>query len=391
MPRLLHAVSPQTRRSIMVRSSVLLMAAMTAATAACGGGAPTGGGAAGGRGGGGGGVPVETIALTETPVEQIGEFVATIKSRNSVTVQSQVEGFLTRIAVKSGDRVGPGTVLFEVDASPQRASLANFVSVRAAREAETVMAGQQAARAKALLAVGAMSQQEYEQAVMQQKASEAQLQAIDQQIKQQSAELAYYRLVAPAAGVVGDIPVRQGDRVTKSTVLTTIDDNTGLEIYISVPVQQAPNLRIGLPVRLTNDAGEVLATEKVTFVSPAVDDTNQTVLAKAPLSGGKAGSFRTEQFVRAQLVFSTAPGLRVPVVAALRINGSYFVYVVESANGGRVARQKPIKVGSIVKNEYVVLSGLKAGDQVIVSGIQKIGDGAPVTSVPAAAPRQEGR
>ncbi len=62
----------------------------------------------------------------------------------------------------------------------------------------------------------------------------------------------------------------------------------------------------------------------------------------------------------------------------MRINGKYFVYVVDKANGGTVARQRPIEVGELVGNDYVVLTGLAAGDQVIVSGIQKIGDGAPV-------------
>ncbi len=323
-------------------------------------------------------------------MEQLGDFIGTIRSRNSVTVQPQVEGFLTRIAVKSGDRVAPGTVLFDVDATPQQASLANLESVRAAREAETVLSRQQAARAKTLLGVGATSQQEYEQATAQLAASEAQLKAIDEQIKQQRAELAYYRVVAPAAGVIGDVPVRQGDRVTKATMLTTIDANTGLELYLNIPVQQAPQLRVGLPVRILSDTGEVVATEAVSFISPSVDDSNQTVLVKAQISA-KAGQFRTEQFVRSQVVFSTAPGLRVPVVSALRINGSYFVFIVENANGGTVARQTAIQVGPVVENEYVVRSGLKPGTQVIVSGIQKIGDGAPVTVVPASAPRQEGR
>jgi RND family efflux transporter MFP subunit len=393
MPRLLRAVSATIRRPSAARSSALLAAllTLTALAAACGGSAPAGAAAPGGPGGGQGGVPVEAVTLAESPIEQVGEFVSTIKSRNSVTVQPQVEGFITKIAVKSGDRVSPGTVLFDIDATPQQAVLANLESLRAAREAETNLAQQQAKRAKTLLDVGATSQQEHEQSVAAQAASEAQLKAVDEQIKQQRAELAYYRVVAPAQGIIGDVPVRQGDRVTKATLLTTIDDNTGLEVYINVPVQQAPNLKVGLPVRLVNDAGDVLSTEKVSFVSQSVDDTNQTVLAKAQLSGAKAGTFRTEQFVRAQLVFSTAPGLRVPVVAALRINGSYFVFVVEADKGMNVARQKAIKVGPVIGNEYTVLSGLAAGNQVIVSGIQKLGDGAPVTVMPAAAPKQEGR
>src|SRR6185503_12968893 len=112
------------------------------------------------------------------------------------------------------------------------------------------------------------------------------------------------------AGVIGDIPVRMGDRVTNSTMLTTIDQNAGLEVYINVPVQEAQGLHVGLPVHLLDDRGNVVATEQVSFVAPSVDPQTQSVLAKAPLAGG--GSYRTEQFVRARIVWSANPALTVP-------------------------------------------------------------------------------
>lgn len=353
-----------------------------AACSGTGAGAPAGT-AAGGRGGGAG-VPVETLTLTSAPVEQVAEYVGTIRSRKSTRVQPQAEGFLTKIQVTSGAHVTPGTPLFEIDATPQRALVAGLESTRAAREADATFARQQAERAKALLAVGAMSQQEFDQAATQQKSTEAQLRAIDEQIRQQQAELAYYRVVAPAAGIVGDVPVREGDRVTRSTLLTTIDDNAGLEVYIGVPVQQAPTLKSGLTVRLLSDTGGVVATTRINFIAPSVDDATQTVLVKAPVESGK--TFRTEQFVRAQIVFDTAPGLLVPVVAATRVNGQYFVFLAESTAQGTVARQRPITVGRIVDNAYVTLSGVSAGDRLITSGIQKIGDGAPVSIAAPAAP-----
>jgi RND family efflux transporter MFP subunit len=280
--------------------------------------------------------------------------------------------------------VAAGAPLFEIDATPQRAAAASLASVRAAREADAAYATQQAARAKALLAVGATSQQEYEQAMTAQKTADAQLKAIEEQIRQSQAELAYYQVTAPTAGVIGDVPVRQGDRVTRSTPLTTIDDNAGLEIYVHVPVQQAPLLRPGLPIRLIDDGGGVLATERLSFVAPSVDPATQSVLVKAPLDA-RGGRYRTDQFVRAQIVFATEPGLTVPVVSALRINGQYFVFTADGGEAGTVARQRPVSVGRVVGNDYVVTSGLEAGQRLIVSGIQKIGDGAPVTPLPAAA------
>jgi RND family efflux transporter MFP subunit len=357
------------------------VAAAIAATAACGGSAPAPADAAA-AGGAAQGLPVEVLTLAEKPVEQSAEFVGTIKSRRSTTIQPQAEGFLTSILVKSGDRVAPGAPLFEIDSASQRALVASLQSTRAAREADAAFARQQAQRAKSLLDVGAMSQQELEQAQTQQKTAEAQLEAVDAQIRQQQTELAYYRVVAPTAGVVGDIPVRQGDRVTRATALTTIDDVGSLEVYVGVPVQQASSLRVGLPVRILDDSGAVIADEKISFVAPSVDDATQTVLIKTPLDS-RRGHFRTEQFVRAQVVFNTTPGLTMPVVAATRINGQYFAFVAEKGAQGTVARQHAVTIGSTVGNEYVVLSGLKAGDQLIVSGVQKIADGAPVTAMPA--------
>jgi RND family efflux transporter MFP subunit len=330
-------------------------------------------------------MPVEIVTLAPKPVEQIGEYVGTVKSRRSTTVQPQVEGIITAIRARSGDRVSPGTLLVEIDATPQQAAVASLQSVRAAREADATWARQQAQRARQLLDVGAGSQQEYEQAQAQQKAAEAQLKAIDEQIRQQQAELAYYRVVAPTAGVIGDIPVREGERVTKSSVLTTIDDNAGLEIYINVPVQQAANLKIGLPVRLVNDAGATIASERIAFVSASVDDATQTVLAKAPLDP-KSSQFRTDQFVRARIVWNTTSSLTIPVVSVIRINGQYFAFVAENGPRGLAAHQRPVTLGPVVGNEYVVLGGLKAGDQLIVSGLQKIGDGAPVQAAPPKPP-----
>lgn len=370
--------------SLLPRTLCLLLAGSLTA-AACGGGEapPAGPGGAGGRGGGGG-VPVEMQTLTASPVEDVTEFVGTVKSRRTSTVQSQVEGFLTRIAVTSGTRVNRGTVLFEIDSATQQAAVAGLESTKAAREADAAYARQQAARVKALFEAGAASQQEVEQSATAVKTTEAQLRALDDQIRQQRAELAYYRVTAPAAGVVGDIPVRQGDRVTRATPLTTIDDNSGMEIYLNIPVQRAPDLRTGLAVRVLNDTGDVLSTEKITFVAGSVDDATQTVLAKAAL-GNPGGRFRTDQFVRAQLVWSSAPGLMIPVTAALRINGQYFVFVAETADGATVARQRPVTLGAVAGQGYVVKSGLKEGDRLIISGIQKIGDGAPVMVMPPAA------
>jgi RND family efflux transporter MFP subunit len=186
--------------------------------------------------------------------------------------------------------------------------------------------------------------------------------------------------------MVGDVPVRTGDRVTTSTIITTIDEPQGLEAYVSGPLERASDLRPGLPVELLDDSGTVLAENPITFIAPRADDATQSVLVKAQLRNHPP-PLRVLQYARARIVWSNDPAQTVPVVAVNRLGGQYFVFVAETAKKGRVARQKPIAVGEIIGDDYVVRSGLKPGELVIVSNLQKIGDGAPVRTTVARPPQ----
>lgn len=373
----------------MLRTVPTVVLLSTIVLAACGRSGAEAPGGAGGPGGAMPPMPVEAVTLVAEPVEQTSEFVATLRSRRSTTIQPQVDGFLTRIAVRSGQTVGQGAQLFVIDSGPQQAALAATEGTRAMRAAELEYARQDAARTRTLLTAGAVSQREMDQAETAQRTAEAALRAIDEQINQQKSQLGYYSVVAPTTGMVGDIPVRQGDRVTTSTVLTTIHENDVLEIYINVPVQQAADLKVGLPVRIVDAQGQVLSTNPITYVSPTVEPT-QTVLAKALLVDGP-GAFRSDQMVRARVLWRAEPGLTIPLTSVVRVNGQYFVFVIERNADQAVARQKPVTLGDVIGNEYVVLSGLQAGDELIVAGIQKIRDGAPVmTGAPPAPGAQPG-
>jgi multidrug efflux pump subunit AcrA (membrane-fusion protein) len=89
--------------------------------------------------------------------------------------------------------------------------------------------------------------------------------------------------------------------------------------------------------------------------------------------------FRTEQFTRAQIVWSSDPALTIPALAVTRIGGQYFLYVAEQQNAGLVAKQRLVRVGPLVGNEYVVEEGLKPGERVVTSGVQRVADGVPIT------------
>ena len=252
----------------------------------------------------------------------------------------------------------------EIDSRLQQGQLASLESVRAQREIDVTYARQEADRATKLLAAGAASQMDADRAANDLKAAQAQLRTVEEQIRTSRTDLGYYRVTAPTAGIVGDIPVREGDRVTKATLLTSIDANAGLEVYINVPVQQAPKLRVGLPVRIVDESGATIAEEKINFVSPSVDEKTQTVLVKTPVS--VPGTLRTEQYVRAYVIWTTEPGLTIPVTSVTRINGQWFAFVAEPGEGGKglVAKQRSVELGPVVGNFYTVTKGLKAGRRV---------------------------
>jgi len=326
--------------------------------------------------------PVAIQAAAMSPVDDTTEYVATLKSLRSTTVQPQIDGQVTQIHVKSGDRVAQGAPLMQIDPRRQQAAVSSQEAELAAREAAVAFARQQAQRTSELYAAGAISKQEQEQAVTALQTAEANLKALQAQVQQQVVQLRYYTVSAPTAGVIGDVPVRVGNQVTPQTVLTTVDENTTLELYVNVPIERAPELKNGLAIQiLGSDGTEQIASSVVNFISPHVDDQTQSVLVKGQVRNPD-GRLRASQYVRARLVWATRQGLVVPVTAVVRINGQFFVFVAEGSAGKLTAKQRSIKVGPIVGQNYVVLDGIKAGERVVTSGAQKLADSVPIAEAP---------
>jgi RND family efflux transporter MFP subunit len=322
--------------------------------------------------------PVTIATARATPLEDATEYVATLKSLRSTTVQPQIDGQITQILVKSGDRVRQGAPLMQIDPQRQQAAVSSQEAERAAREAAVAFARQQAQRAGELFTAGAISRQELEQAETALRTAEANLRALSAQVQQQQVQLRYFTVTAPTAGIVGDIPVRVGNQVSPQTMLTTIDQNETLELNVSVPIERAGELRSGMPIQiLENDGAQPLATTAIDFISPRVDDQTQSVLVKGQVRNPD-GKLRAAQYVRARIIWKTTEGLVVPVTAVLRISGQFFAFVVEEGGGKMVAKQRAIKVGPIAGNNYPVLEGIKPGERVVVSGAQKLADGAPI-------------
>ena len=323
-------------------------------------------------------VSVQVRIAEAAKIPDTTEYLSLLKSRHSAAINPQVEGQITQIFVKSGDHVTPGTRLLQIDPLKQEATVSGQEASRAAQEANMRYAKTSLDRSQKLYAAGVISKQDLDNAQTAYDAAVAQLKALDEQVKQQKVELRYYTVSAPMDGIVGDVPVHVGDRVTVATLLTTVDEPGALEAYIYVPAEKARNLRIGLPVRLFDSAGNTVSETSITFVSPQVDTDTQTVLAKAALQNPKS-KVRIAQQVRAQVTWGIHDGPVIPVLAVQRINGQFFAFVAMHEGKSTVARQRLVKLGDTTGNDFVVLDGLKPGEHVIVSGTQFLQDGMAVT------------
>jgi RND family efflux transporter MFP subunit len=366
-------------------------------------------------------VPVKATTLSLGTVEQYSDYIATVRSRRSVEIRPQVEGYIARISAKPGDTVNEGAPLVQIDPKRQqatttsavaasgmaaaeldrgKATLAQLEAARAGRAAALKLAEEEHRRTTELRKSGAVAQQAEDHSIAALDSARAELNAADRQIaaqyagissaeksllqsqataQAQSVELQYYRITAPFTGVVGDIPVKVGDLVTPATLITTVDDpnnNGSFEAYISVPVEDSPRLRIGLDAKLIDSSSTVIDHGKVIFVSPRIDPTTQSVLVKVELEE-KHHDLRAQQFLRGRIVWQSEPGLRVPVASLTRLNGQAFAFVVRDGSPP-TAELVPVKVAEVQGNDAIVKDGLKAGDRIVSAGIQKLRNGARV-------------
>ncbi len=329
---------------------------------------------------------VSVERVTEAPVSVGFDLLATVKSQRSTTVQPQVDGNLTQIFVRSGDKVQQGQALMQIEASRQLAAVENAKAALASRKAGYEFAKDQFERMKQVQASGGASAQDLDTARAQLETSRAELSATEATLSSQQLTLDYYRVTAPLSGTVGDIPVHRGDRVTPMTLLTTIEQNEGLEIYAEVPIERASDVHVGSKVYVLDDQGAVLFESKIHFVSPHVAEDTQTVLCKAALLPSRR-VLRANTSVPVRITTSEAPRIRIPTTAIVRMNGQPFVYVVAREGASAQAKMVPVSIGELFADRFMVTSGLKAGDELVTTSVQKLRDATPIApSEPASAP-----
>jgi RND family efflux transporter MFP subunit len=322
-------------------------------------------------------MPVQTVAVSLAPVAQSSEYVATIKSRRSATLQPQVDGRLTQIRVRSGDHVKSGQTLMNIDPQHQQATIEAQRATERQKKALYDYNVSQDARQRKLFDAGIISRDVFEQAQQSFDNTKADYEAAVAARKTLEEQLAYYTVRAPFDGVVGDIPVHVGDYVSPGTMLTTVDENKDLEAYIYVPTERSSQVRLGQVVEVIDNTGKVLETSKIDFLSPQVDSTLQGILVKAPVHSSLE-VLRNAQMVKVRVIWSTTPMAVIPVLAVTRQGGQSFVFVVQQQNGHYAAHQVPVTLGDTVGNNYSISAGLKVGDRVVTSSTQFLVNDMPI-------------
>src|SRR5689334_18722444 len=222
-------------------------------------------------------LPVRILRLTEKPINDEDEYLASLTSRRSITLYAQVNGYIRKIAQKPGDKVRQGALLIEIDPGQQAATLKSLAAGLETRKATRDFAVHNDESSKTLVESGLLSSLEYQQRRSQRAAAEADVKVAEAQMQAQADLLRYYRITAPSDGAVGDVPVKIGDYVTPQTRLTSVDQDNLVEAYVYVPINKAPNIKPETKIALVGEDGQIVCEEKPSFVSPQVNVDTQTV------------------------------------------------------------------------------------------------------------------
>jgi multidrug efflux pump subunit AcrA (membrane-fusion protein) len=365
-------------------------------------------------------VKVKVEVISPQAVTESATLVGRLDSRKAVSLYPKVDGSITRILVAPGENVRAGQLLLEIDPTKQKATVATKASEVATAQAdyqkevarlESLKASREAQKASVeydkseyernywLEQRGVVSESTVDAYDRAYKVATAKLKEIDENIvaqkdvikrasmsiqaatyarKEQEEQLAYFRITAPFAGVMADIPVKLGDYVNSQTKLTTVSQIRPLEVNVLVPKEMATGVRHGMPLEVLDDSGNAVATCRVFHIDPVVDQQNQSVLVKA-LFDNSSGLYRPDQSVTTKLLLNQQQGIMIPTEALSYVAGRAFAYVVSNGTDGAIAQQRPLQISSLQGNRAAIKNGVTTGDRVVISGVQNLRDGSPIT------------
>lgn len=354
-----------------------------------------------GRGRGGDATPVPVLAAMsqtkDVPVYLNG--LGTVQAFNQVQVRAQIDGPLLEVRFREGQDVAKGDVLARIDPRPYQASLDQASAKKQQDEATLANARLDSGRYAKLAATAYSSAQQADTARATVSQLEAQVRGDQAQIDTARTQLSYTTVLAPIDGRTGLRQVDAGNlvRAGDASPITVITQLKPISVVFTLPQQSLPavaaSMQGGLPpVVALNQAGGVLERGKLAVLDNVVDPATGTIKLKATFPNDTLLLW-PGGFVNVRMLVRTLPGVvTVPTAAVQRGPQGAFLFVVHDTS----AERRLVKVGQEDDNVSVVTDGLKAGEQVVVDGAQRLTDGAKVAvagpdgNAPDAIPRERG-
>jgi RND family efflux transporter MFP subunit len=343
-------------------------------------------------------VLVTTVLQKDVPIQ--AEAVGTTVGFVNAQIMPRVQGYLLKQDYQDGAHVKDGQLLFEIDDRPYKAALDQALGDLAKEQATLRKNQLDVARYTPLVAKGAVSKEELDNAVQATHASEALVQAAQAAVENARLNLDWTRIYSPIDGIAGIAPVQVGNLVTPSTLLTTVSQVDPMKV--TFPITERQYLRFADRIKEHQEKGrapdepefQLILADGSTYPRPGrlyvadrqVDQQAGTILVQALFPNPDA-FLRPGLYAKVRAPTETVRGaLLVPAQAVQETQGAYQVAVVGPDD--KVAL-RTVKAGEQVDGLWVITDGLKPGERVVTEGLQKVKDGIvvrpkPDTSAPAA-------
>jgi multidrug efflux system membrane fusion protein len=330
---------------------------------------------------------VEVTPVVFKALRQWDELTGRLEAVDSVDVHARVGGFIDGVRFKEGAKVRKGEVLFQIDPRPFQAEVDRAAAQLERAQAQAALARNDADRGQRLMDQNAVSQGELERLQAQAKSASADVGAAEAALQTARLNLSFTRVISPIDGRVSRAAITPGNLITTNDLLTTVVSDG--PIYASFNTDEQTYLKYASGERGTAAPGYLgLMTEdgfphkgQLSFIDNAVDVKSGTINGRA-LFDNANGQFTPGLFARIKLVSSETQTVAIVPERALGTDlGKRYVLVLTADNH---VEYDPVTLGPAIGELRIIRSGLKAGDKVVVSGLQKVKPGDPVTATASA-------
>jgi RND family efflux transporter MFP subunit len=317
-------------------------------------------------------LPVSGVTVVElklSPIDDYYETAGTVKAKNISVIASKIMGSVTSVSVLEGQRVSRGQPLLSIDDSDllQRVNAAKS-AVEAAKQ-QKQLSEVTLSRYEKLYKEKALSQQEFDQMAAQKNIAESEYERAKAMLRESETVHSYARVTAPFTGVVTSKKIDSGSMAMPGMQLLTVEDTSSYQVETAVDEKLFANIRAGGPVILVIDALNQTFKGKVAEVVPSVDPMSRTFTVKIALGGQ---GLKTGLYVKVRIPTGARDALIIPVSAIVEKGQLTGVYAVDSQG---VISYRLIRFGKRFEDNVEILSGLRPGDKIIVTGVERAVDG----------------